>query len=454
MRTQACPGRAGRSRGAGRSAGTPAAGGASTRARRCRADVRQGTLAGRCAATPAIFPVLLLLAAGLVAERLSLALGVPDLVLFLAGGVLLGPVLGAVHLEATGPLAGFVLTFGAAFMLYEGGRRLTLPLLREIWAGLALLSTVGVLVTAAVVTAAARGLGQEAWVRAGLYGAVLASTDPATVIPLLHAVRIRPRLARLLEAESACNDAFSAVLTFALVGLAQHGRLSLAASAAQLVWMVLGGAAVGVAVGALAAWSLPLLDGRRQGALLSLLVILGAYAAADALRASAYMAVFAAGVAEANRLGRVGTHPRGHRRLRDAYLGQVGMLVRMWIFLVLGAVIDLRGVGQVLGPGLALAGILVFVARPLTVLCCLPLDRVARWRWGEILFASWVRETGVVPAALAGLLLQRGVPGAGGLAATTFVAILFTLLLQPATTRWWARRTGVAEGGPEGAPGV
>ena len=52
-----------------------------------------------------------------------------------------------------------------------------------------------------------------------------------------------------------------------------------------------------------------------------------------------------------------------------------------------------------------------------------------------MLFMCWTRETGVIPAALAGLLLGANAPGAPTIASVTFVAILMTILIQAPTTR-------------------
>jgi cell volume regulation protein A len=57
----------------------------------------------------------------------------------------------------------------------------------------------------------------------------------------------------------------------------------------------------------------------------------------------------------------------------------------------------------------------------------------------------WTRETGVIPAALAGLLLGVNAPGAQMIASVTFVAILMTILIQAPTTEWLGRRLGLME---------
>ncbi len=392
--------------------------------------------------------LLVILAAGLLAERAARALRVPDIVVFLAGGLLVGPVLGWVRISAQGGLAGFVLTFGAVFMLYDGGRRLGLSVLREIWLGLALLSTLGVAVTAAVVALGAHFLAGLPWAGAGLVAAVVAPTDPASVIPLFRSVRVRPRLARLLETESGCNDAVGAALVFAMLA-ALGGGFSVGATLLTGLRLMAGGVAVGLAVGALAAILLPggrgpaLFDTREQGAMLSLVIVLGSAVAASMLGASPYMAVFVAGVVTGNR-ERLGTaSPAGHRRLHEAYLGHVATLVRMLIFVVLGVVVDPGVAAHAAGAGAVVTLVLVFLARPLAVVVSLGLDRRARWSRGEMGLGSWVRETGVLPAALAGILLQRGIPGAPLIAAVVFITVIGTLLLQVPTTAWWARRCGV-----------
>ena len=57
----------------------------------------------------------------------------------------------------------------------------------------------------------------------------------------------------------------------------------------------------------------------------------------------------------------------------------------------------------------------------------------------------WTRETGVIPGALAGILLGMRAPGADIIASITFLAILMTILLQATTTRWLAGKLGLLD---------
>jgi cell volume regulation protein A len=83
------------------------------------------------------------------------------------------------------------------------------------------------------------------------------------------------------------------------------------------------------------------------------------------------------------------------------------------------------------------------VARPITVFVCAWPDRRAKWSFAEMLLMCWTRETGVIPAALAGLLLGIKAPAAHLIASVTFIAILMTILIQAPTTQWLARKLGL-----------
>jgi len=97
--------------------------------------------------------------------------------------------------------------------------------------------------------------------------------------------------------------------------------------------------------------------------------------------------------------------------------------------------------------------VFIFVARPITVLACLLPDRRGRWTRNEIAFLSWCRYTGVIPAAVASLLLADGVEGAEIAVSLVALAVLSTLLLQATTAGYVARRLGLIEDPEPDAPG-
>jgi cell volume regulation protein A len=96
-------------------------------------------------------------------------------------------------------------------------------------------------------------------------------------------------------------------------------------------------------------------------------------------------------------------------------------------------------------PALAVIAVLLFAARPLIVFTSLAADRRGRWTRNEAFFVAWTRETGVVPVALAGLLLAEGVPYDEEILTTVAFAAVVTLGLQTTTKPWLARRLGLIE---------
>jgi cell volume regulation protein A len=136
----------------------------------------------------------------------------------------------------------------------------------------------------------------------------------------------------------------------------------------------------------------------------------------------------------------------GEAQKLDEYVLTTAFIMRLFIFVLLGAQVDFTQMSRYGTEGVAVVAVLMLVARPATVfLCALP-DRRARWSLPEMLFMCWTRETGVIPAALAGLLSGMKAPGAPMIASITFIAILMTILIQATTTKWLGRRLGLLEG--------
>jgi potassium/hydrogen antiporter len=172
----------------------------------------------------------------------------------------------------------------------------------------------------------------------------------------------------------------------------------------------------------------------------TLMAVIGAYMGADGLQASGFMAVFVFGIMMGNvdSLGFRQTESESHQ-LED-YVMITAFIMRLFIFILLGTQVDFGLMNQYLWAGVGVVAVFMLVARPVTVfLCALP-DRRAKWQFKEMLFMCWTRETGVIPGALAGMLVGMKAPGAQLIASVTFIAILMTILVQATTTRWLARK--------------
>jgi cell volume regulation protein A len=390
----------------------------------------------------------IILAAGALSGFLAQKTKVPDIVIFLLAGVLLGPeVVGVLHIKAVSALNQIILIFGSCYILFDGGASLRLRVLKEVWITIAVLSTIGVLMMAVITGAVAHYVFGIPVITALLLGATLASTDPATLVPIFRQIKIKERVSQTVMSESAFNDATGAIITFAVLSVAMGaGDFSPMSSLRDLLMQSIGGIVAGTVMGYLAA----LLIAHERYAFLAeyapvvtLMAVIGAYLGADGLHTSGFMAVFVFGIVLGNKesFGFRMTE-KEHKRL-DEYVMTTAFIMRMFIFILLGSQVDFRLMNQYIAGGVIVVTIFMLLARPITVFACALPDRRAKWSFHEMLFMCWTRETGVIPAALAGLLLGMKAPGGEIIASVTFLAILMTIIIQATTTKWLAKKLGL-----------
>ncbi|MFD0676589.1 MULTISPECIES: cation:proton antiporter [unclassified Paenibacillus] len=397
-----------------------------------------------------LFLLIFILGMGMLFGRLSGWLKLPDVALFLVAGMIVGQGLHLVTETSSSFTNQFILTLGSALILFDGGRNIRLSGLKKVWLTVSLLSVPGVLITCAVVAFAAHWFLGLPMMYAVLLGAIIASTDPATLIPVFKQVKIRTKVRETVESESAFNDATASILTFTVIAVIMGGQaVSLASGVFDFLKTAVGGIVVGAAVGFVFAYitghlKLGLL---RDYATIALVVTaIGAYWLGDLLHVSGFMATFTAGLIWGNvDLFKLDLNDKRHEM--GHFTENITVIMRMLIFILLGSQVNFQLIVANLWPSLAVIAVFMLVARPLTVLACTLPDRKAGWTRNEIVFMFWVRETGVIPAALSGMIAGLGIKYADVIASVTFLAVLLTILLQAGTTAYVARKLGIEETG-------
>ncbi len=401
------------------------------------------------AAKEILFLIGIILLFGSFSGILARKLGMPDVVVFLLIGMCLGPELaGVIKVKADSTVNQLILIFGSSYILFDGGAGLKLKVLKEVWITILIISTVGVLITTAITGLAAGWLLGLPLITALLLGSTVASTDPATLVPVFKQVPIKERVAQTVMSESAFNDAMGAIVTFSIMGVAlgTGGKFSLGSAAFGLV----SNALIGVLAGAVLGYAASVLIAHEKfgflmeyAPLVTLMAVVGAYLSAENFQASGFMSVFVFGIMVGNKDSFGFKMENQEQEKMEDFITTTALIMRMFIFILLGSQVNFALMGKYLWSGVALVLVFMFVARPVTVFCCALPDRRAKWSLRELLFMSWTRETGVIPGALAGILLGMKVPGADVIAAVTFITILLTILIQATTTRWLAGKLGL-----------
>ena len=168
----------------------------------------------------------LILGAGLLSQLIATVIKLPEMVVLVAAGALIGPsVLGLVSNPLGGVGAQLLFNIGVALILFHGGTGISLRVISGTAVGLGLLVLPGVLITAVIVALVVSPVFGVAFPVALLIGAVLAATDPAILIPLFERLKLRPKVSQTVIAESAFNDVTATVLTLTLVGVVGGRRV-------------------------------------------------------------------------------------------------------------------------------------------------------------------------------------------------------------------------------------
>lgn len=375
----------------------------------------------------------LALVAGVLAQSVARHLRLPGIVVLLLVGVGLGPDgLGWVQPRSLGDGLFTIVDFAVAIILFEGGLNLQISRLRREGAAIRRLITFGALVTLLGGAAAVYLWVDLEFMESLLFGALVVVTGPTVVGPLISELRLKPRVATVLEAEGVLIDPIGAILAVVILGLAlstDPTSLLLVESGVGLA-RIAAGAAFGVVAGFLLARALRisrlLPDGLQNVFVLSSVLLL--YAGAESILShSGVLAVTIAGVVVGN------TRSPVERDLRE-FKDQLTVMLVGLLFVMLAADVRYEEVVALGWRGLGVVATLVIVVRPLTVWLCTLGSELST---GDRVFIAWIAPRGIVAAAIASLVaadLERaGMEGGGELRALVFLTISVTVTLAGLT---------------------
>ncbi len=380
-----------------------------------------------------------MLLVSVAAVRLSLRSGLPSLLLYLGIGVAIGQA--GLGIQFNSAELTQVLGYSAlVLILAEGGLTTSWDDIRRSVAPAALLSTLGVVVSVAVVGLAAHFVLRVSWSVAFLVGAVLASTDAAAVFSVLRRVPLPRRLSGLLEAESGFNDAPVVILVLALAAQASPGQ-----GAHDAWWPLLfiavaelaGGAAVGLLIGYAGGHLMRRIGSSSSGlfsiGVVSLTVL--AYAAGSLVHASGFLAAYLSALL-------LGNMRLPHRAAVRGFAQGLGWLAQIGLFVLLGLLVSPANLATHIVPAIVIGLVLLLVARPLSVIVSLTPFRVP---WRDQVFLSWAGLRGGVPVVLATVPRTAGTPNVEWLFDLVFVLVVIFTLVQGPTLPWVARRLGLTD---------
>jgi CPA1 family monovalent cation:H+ antiporter len=327
-------------------------------------------------------------------------------------------------------------------LLFEAAYNLSYDHLREVFRFIGSLAFFGVLATAGIISGMLIWLGGLPWQTALLFGAIVAATDPISVVAVFRKLGAPRRLTTLVEGESLFNDGSALVLFNLLVGIVVSEKFDAWNSLIEFVKVSVGGLALGVAIGYLALLLLSRFNDHLTEMLVTLVVAYGTFLVAEQLGLSPALAVVAAGLLVGNFAQEKAMSPSTRIAVGQNW-EFLGFLANSLIFLLVGLEIRAINLGFSEYWGILALGIAATVLSRIVV----------------VAFFSWLNgllnRSSAIPLSWQVVLVWGGLRGSLSLALAlslpftlasgavfadrdkllvmTFGLILFTLLVQGLT---------------------
>ncbi len=387
---------------------------------------------------------------GIGSQWLAWRFQLPAIVLMLLAGVLAGPLTGLIDPEASfGFLLKPIIAVAVAVILFEGGLTLNLKSLRDAGPSVLRLVMIGAPLGWLLSAISVHYIAGLSWETAIVFGGIMIVTGPTVVTPLLRQARMEPRVARILKWEAIVNDpigALAAVLAYEMVV-----ALRTSTTVGGAIWhMVLGivvASVLGYLGGRVIAWAF---NRGKVPEYMKVPVMFGAllaiYAASDyILHESGLLAVTIMGVVLAN------THLPSLDEIRR-FKEHATVILVSGVFILLAASLTMAELASIDLRIVLFVAIVIFIARPLTVLLSLMGSGLP---WTEKSMIAWIGPRGVVLVAVSGLfgtqLAELGIEDGRSLTTLSFALVAGTVVLHGFSIGPLARRLKLTS---EAVPGL
>lgn len=357
--------------------------------------------------------------------------------------VITGLIVGPSHILPQAQLEPHILfTIFLPPLLFESAIHMRVNLLRFNWKPIAFYALAGTLLSTflvGIMVSKMLGLPLEIGL---VFGALISPTDPISVLAIFKQLGVGKRLSIIMEAESLFNDGVAIVLFALLVGAAMGQEVSLFGSVQLFIVTVVGGAALGVIIGALASRLTREFNDHLLEITLTTIVAFGSFLSAEALGVSGVIAVVSAGLVMGSYGKKTGMSPTTSLAV-SSFWEYAAFVVNSIIFLLVGFEVTLVNITAKI-PEILGAFAIVLAGRAAAIYLLSPVANKLRGNiplnWQHVLF--WGGLRGAIPMALV-LGLSSDFPGRSDLVVITFGVVLLSLLVQGLSVKNLLQRLGL-----------
>lgn len=363
----------------------------------------------------------IVLFASIFLHRLSGRLGVPALLAFIALGMLFSSDgLIKIHFDNY-EFAEELCSTALAFIMFYGGFGTNLEAAKPIAVRAVLLSSAGVIMTCGLVGLFCMIALHMPVIDALLIGAVISSTDAASVFSVLRSKRLNLKYntASLLEIESGSNDPFAYMLTAVLLSVKAGGG-----SAGTVLYTVFAqlfyGGVAGIVIALASLWVLRRTKFSAPGFdnVFMFAVVILSFALPELVHGNGFLSAYIVGIV----LGSAGIK---NKRSLVPFFDGITSIMQMCIFFLLGLVSHPSRIPQVLPVSIAIALFMTFIARPAAVFALLA---PFKSKLNQMLTVSWSGLRGAASIVFAVMVMLSNT--SYDVFHIVFCVVLFSILIQ------------------------
>lgn len=402
--------------------------------------------------------IVIVLTLGFIIYELAKPTPIPSFVLAVIFGLVCRDILSVITDNPV--MLTTLIVIGAVLILFEGGLETPFMKFKSLIGPILSLAFIGTIINAMLFSYLLVFLTAQYGISMPipaiiLLGAAIASTDPAAIIPSFQCLVFKKsRVKHIAISESAINDVVGAVLvgiflTFFYEGhipntiLDAYSNLITIENGIRILHTLIIGAGVGltgfVGLHLWNQWKARMQTEDGSDAALFIAVPIFCYLLAAILGGSGYLAVFLCGLF---------FHIRAHFTHVEHYFSQtIEGFMKPMIFMLLGAMVHPDSLMEYAHIGIVAGLLFMFVLRPFIVFVTLAPFMYSKEKFSvsELLFLSFVRETGVIPGVLLITITITGIPGSEMIMAIGLWVILLTLIIEPPITPMLACKLGLAK---------
>ena len=364
-------------------------------------------------------------------DRFLKKIPVPSLVVFVILGMCFGEN-GPLHIVFNDYAAvNTVCAVCLVFLMFYGGFSTNLQAARPVVGQAVAMSTLGVILTAGAVGAFVHFVLRMPWEQSLLTGAVISSTDAASVFHILRSKKLalKGHTDSLLELESGSNDPISYLLVMVAISLMTGKAVSVPLLLAQQLVL---GCGLGVCIAWAAVWLMQknLFPFAQSRTVFLCGVMLLSYAAPAILGGNGYLSSYLCGIW-------LGNAPIPQKKYLVHFFDVVTDVSQVILFFLLGLLVTPAELPAVLLPAFAIMAFLTLCARPaVSAALLLPF----RASWGQIGVVSWAGLRGSASIVFSIVAVLSGALPSHNLYNLVFCIVLLSLLLQGTLLPWVCRK--------------